>query len=200
MVSAGICLDHIFVKRSSIASAGNGAFARRHLKKNTVIIGSPMLAVSRDHKLLTMAGNSSSKSLIFNYHYGHKASSVLFFPNSHAIAINHNSKSMPSDGKPANARVQFSIKDKKSRYLVHRQLEDIVSEKYSSLVMEVVATRDIAPDEEIFIDYGMCSDLCLIFHPNGIFPLTHTSLVFTSKVRNGRLHGKSTSKVGRTHA
>ncbi|CAJ1970481.1 unnamed protein product [Cylindrotheca closterium] len=149
----GICLDHVYVNRSTITNAGNGAFARRPLTKNTIIIGSPMLATSRDHKLLTMVTNASRKSLILNYHYGHKDSSVLFFPNSHAIAINHNSPSMPN-GKPANARVQFSTKDKKSRYLVHRPLRDIEREKYSSLVMEVVAIRDIAPDEEIFVDYG----------------------------------------------
>lgn len=156
------------MNRSTIAGAGNGAFARRPLKKNSVIIGSPMLAVSRDHKLLTMTSNPSSKSLIFNYHFGHRASSVLFFPNSHAIAINHNSRSMPN-GKAANARVQFSTKDKKSRYLVHRPLEDIEREKYSSLVMEVVATRGIAPDEEIFIDYGMCFEACSIGAFDGLY-------------------------------
>ena len=74
------------------------------------------------------------------------------------IAINHNSKTMPG-GRQANAKIQFSKDDKKSNYILNRPLEDIKKEKYSSLLLEVVAIRDIHPDEEIFIDYGKSSYL-----------------------------------------
>lgn len=120
------------MKRSSIPKAGNGAFSRRFLPKGSLVIGSPLLAGFRDNFLFNMtlsaSGNVSPehKSLIYNYHFGHKDSSVLFFPISPVIAINHNSISMsPDHGKEANVKIRFSTKDKKSRYLVHRPLEDI---------------------------------------------------------------------------
>eukprot|EP00980_Cylindrotheca_fusiformis_P022171 scaffold9072_cov106-Cylindrotheca_fusiformis.AAC.4 len=190
----GYCMDHIYSSRSSIPKAGNGAFSRRFLPKGSTVIGSPLLAGFRDHFLFNMTLSSSGnvspthKSLIYNYHFGHKESTVLFFPISPIIAINHNSKSMP-DGKEANARVQFSTKDKKSRYLLHRPLEDIRKERYSALVMEVVATRDIEPDEEIFIDYGK---KCILFwegRKQGI-----------SFAKTGKSLGKLTSPIGKIPA
>jgi hypothetical protein len=130
VVFSGFCLDHIYVKRSGIPQAGNGAFSRRFLPKGNLAIGSPLLAGFRENSFFNMTmsikGTVSPlhRSLIYNYHFGHKESTALFFPISPVIAINHNSEAMP-DGKEANARVQFSTKDKKSRYLLRRPLEDI---------------------------------------------------------------------------
>ena len=153
-VMIGYCLDHVYVKKSGIEQAGNGAFSRRFLPKGSRVIVAPALAASRDYDLLRIPQeNSTTKSLIYNYHIGHRNSSVLFFPVSQMIAINHNSKTM-SGGRQANAKIQFSRDDKKSNYILNRPLEDIKKEKYSSLLLEVVAIRDIHPDEEIFIDYG----------------------------------------------
>ena len=153
-VMTGYCLDHVYVKKSSIEQAGNGAFSRRFLPKGSRVIVAPGLAAFRDYDLFRLPQeNSTTKSLIYNYHIGHRNSSVLFFPVSQMIAINHNSKTMPG-GKQANAKIQFSKDDKKSNYILNRPLEDIKNEKYSSLLLEVVAMHDIHPDEEIFIDYG----------------------------------------------
>lgn len=123
-LSPGFCLDHVYVNTSTIEQAGNGAFSRRFLPKDSLVIGTPLLAAFRDDSLMRIPGESTRKSLIYNYHFGHKNSSVLWFPVSTVVAINHNSKTMPN-GQESNARVQFSKKDKKSRYLVHRPLEDI---------------------------------------------------------------------------
>jgi hypothetical protein len=147
----GYCMDHIYVNRSTIYQAGNGAFTRRNLNAGSVIHTSPLIAGHRT--LMEMSYNGhlppaiNSKQLLLNYHFGHPDSSILFLPISHLIAINH-------DGTAPNARVEFSTRERKSRYLLHRPLEDIYSEKYSAMVIDVVALRDIAQDEEIMIDYG----------------------------------------------
>lgn len=147
----GYCMDHIYVKESTIQQAGYGAFSRRHLKKGSVIHTSPLIAAPRAFMEMNYSGTVpptiNSKQLMLNYHFGHADSTILFFPLTHAIAINHRAVT-------PNARVEFSRNEKRSRYLLHRPMEDIYSEKYSAMVLDFVALRDIAPEEEIFIDYG----------------------------------------------
>jgi hypothetical protein len=154
----GYCQDHIFVKDSTISQAGKGAFSRRHLKKGSLIITAPAIAVTRDFMSLNDTGKdfptgTNSMQLMYNYHFGHKNSSVLFFPLNHLFAINHNSKRSKS-GKEPNARVEFSTTERKSLYFQSLPLKDLKKQKYSTMVLDVVATRDIEPDEEVFIDYG----------------------------------------------
>jgi hypothetical protein len=64
------------------------------------------------------------KQLMLNYHFGQSDSSTLFFPLNHAIAINHNSK-RKSSGKEPNVRVEFSTRDKRTRYFLCRSLDDL---------------------------------------------------------------------------
>ena len=129
-------MDHVFVAKSTIEQAGNGAFSRRFLPKGSRVIVAPSLAAFRDFHLLRLPDtrNSTKPSLIYNYHFGHRDSSILFYPVSQMIAINHNSRTMPG-GKAANAKVQFSTDDKKSRYLLQRPLEDIKKVRYENLVI-----------------------------------------------------------------
>mmetsp|Transcript_20107 Transcript_20107/g.27934 ORF Transcript_20107/g.27934 Transcript_20107/m.27934 type:complete len:296 (+) Transcript_20107:94-981(+) len=91
--------------------------------------------------------------LVMNYQYAHPDSSALFFPLTTALMVNHNSIRMPG-GAIANAELKWSTWNKKSAYFLQRPLEDLKKEKYSTMVFDVVATRDIRPDEEVFIDYG----------------------------------------------
>jgi hypothetical protein len=84
----------------------------------------------------------NSKQLMTNYHFGHPNSSIAFLPLTQLIAINHN-RAAP------NARVEFSRRDPKTIYLLQRPIEDIFEEKYSSMILDLVATKDIEPDEEV---------------------------------------------------
>jgi hypothetical protein len=53
-------------------------------------------------------------------------------------------------GQAPNARVTFSkTNNPKTRYLLNRPLQDIYAEKYSALLLDIIATRDINPDEEV---------------------------------------------------
>ena len=97
--------------------------------------------------------DTNSEQLLLNYHFGHKNSSIMFFPLNHAFTINHNSK-RSFTGKAPNVRVEFSRRERRSRYFLDRSLEDLKAEKYSTMVLDFVAIRDIKPDEEIFLDYG----------------------------------------------
>eukprot|EP00548_Thalassiothrix_antarctica_P010222 CAMPEP_0194155524 /NCGR_PEP_ID=MMETSP0152-20130528/64960_1 /TAXON_ID=1049557 /ORGANISM="Thalassiothrix antarctica, Strain L6-D1" /LENGTH=284 /DNA_ID=CAMNT_0038862469 /DNA_START=83 /DNA_END=934 /DNA_ORIENTATION=- len=90
---------------------------------------------------------------MLNYQFSNPNSSIYFLPINQMLAINHNNDRRPS-GKIPNAKLKWAEWDKKSKYVLQRPLEDLRKESYSTMVMDVIATRDIAQDEEIFIDYG----------------------------------------------
>ena len=157
----GFCQDNIYLNRSTIPHAGNGAFARRFIGKGTTVIASPLVASPRSLFEMNYTKQESHPinklQLMINYHFGHKNSSLLLFPLTQASAINHNSLSSKFNGHiraEPNARVEFSTDEPKSKYMLQLPLSDIFAEKYTSLFLNVVALRDIDPDEEVFIDYG----------------------------------------------
>uniref|UniRef100_A0A7S1GRS0 SET domain-containing protein n=1 Tax=Cyclophora tenuis TaxID=216820 RepID=A0A7S1GRS0_CYCTE len=154
----GQCLDHIYVKASTIPQAGNGAFARRFLPEGTTIISSPLVA-TYGRELFEVDPASSPDGinptmLFLNYQLFHPNSSVYFFPINHALMINHNS-ARRENGQTPNARLRWSSRSKKALFYLARPLEDLKEEHYSTMVLDFVATRDIQVDEEVFIDYGI---------------------------------------------
>jgi len=113
-----------------------------------------------DKEILTMypiSQSSSStesigKQLILNYCFGHPESSMLLFPlGSLVTLINHKS------GKSSNAYMSWSLRADKlpNQHQYHdytvEQMADVTK---IVLTMKVVATKEIASDEEIFLDYG----------------------------------------------
>jgi hypothetical protein len=155
----GYCLDHLYVKNSTIRDIGNGGFARRQMKKGSVIHSSPLVAAPRDFLEMNHPNAQiNSKQLIMNYHFGHIDSSLLFMPLTQLTAVNHQSKRM---GQEPNAKVAFSRRHPKTRYMLERSLRDIAQEDHWTVILDVVATRDIEPDEEVrcFRVYFMFSDL-----------------------------------------
>lgn len=104
------------------------------------------------------------QQLLLNYCYGHEQSSVLLFPYGVFVNyINHApSTSESSDGPVANVKLQWSERLMNStttsnkldlRSLTPSQLWD-QSTRVEGLMLELVALRDIQPDEEILLDYG----------------------------------------------
>jgi len=85
--------------------------------------------------------------LLLNYCYGHANSSLLLFPYSPVINyINHHPKAY-------NAKLQWSQRFNKEE-LLDKTPEELMLYEKSGLVLEVVATRDIKPSEEIYLHYG----------------------------------------------
>jgi len=157
----GQCIDHIYVKDSTIRQAGKGAFSRRLLDEGSTIISAPLITTWGQHMFeINTTGvhfpgieDINNISLFLNYQFSHPDSSVFFFPINQVIAINHNSDRSKGGVEP-NAQIRWATWNRKSTYFLERPIQDLKNEHYSTMVLDVVATRDIQVDEEIFIDYG----------------------------------------------
>lgn len=157
----GMCLDNIRAGRSTNKQAGRGAFATRFLPKDAVIAPAPLVQITDRNALRTVRVKAAARKdkpdivekgwqLLLNYVYGHPKSSMLFLPYGTVInLINHDSE------KP-NAVLRWS------NWTQHRgrdwpqsmSIDELKATDKSGLMLEFVATRDIDPGEEIFIDYG----------------------------------------------
>ena len=130
---AGHCLDHLYVKESTIGQAGAGGFARRFLEKDSSVISAPLITVFGEDMFKfdakraneSFVGTELNDQILFlNYHFGHPNSSVYFFPITHAFVINHNSGTMPGGQEP-NARLSWATWSKKSNYFLQKPLADL---------------------------------------------------------------------------
>ena len=101
-------------------------------------------------------GSETKYQLLLNYCFGHKNSSLLLCPTTSAVLINHHREK-------ANAIIQWaepSINQKNVINYRMRPMEDLEAQSLSlsdlntKLAFDIVATRDIAEGEEIFVDYG----------------------------------------------
>jgi hypothetical protein len=164
----GMCLDNLTTGPSTIGNAGRGAFATRALKRGEIIAPSPMLHIANKdllnmYAIQTTTNTSTTSSeyiksqpkgqqLLLNYCFGHAESSLLLFPlGSHVASINHH----PAGLSP-NAYITWS-KDKSipNQHDYHDvTVQEMAKVNRIVIVMKVVALRDIAKGEEIFLDYG----------------------------------------------
>ena len=165
----GMCADNIIVKQATDPSMGRGAFARRYLSKSSVIAPAPLQMFpnrekfsarldgdARKHYEREEAMMFESEQLLVNYAFQPKESSLLLYPYGPGVGlINHaNQKS----GK-INAKLQWS-----KHHMNHGTqwldssltLDQFWKMQYpGSLILDVVALRNIREGEEIFIDYGI---------------------------------------------
>jgi hypothetical protein len=173
----GICLDSLDVGPSS-QQHGWGAFARHAVQQGDAVATSPVLYMARSdldiveqqivspeahltrpHGIQYNATHVLGHQLIMNYCYSHPDSDVMLFPLAPGVNyINHapsSSSSTRDNGNPiANVRLQWSRQQDASAwhqmtpYVLWAQPND------KTLLVEYVATRDIAAGEELFLDYG----------------------------------------------
>jgi SET domain len=155
----GQCIDNLKPGDSTILQAGRGAFASRLIPRNTVVAPVPVVPLGRHHVDIdelvppdSSGADAASlqllgKQLLLNYCYGHKNSSLLFFPRSPVVNyINRHSE--------PNVKLQWSTRWPPSAEVQSSSPETVAGNAEASLVMELVALRDIQPGEEIFMDYG----------------------------------------------
>lgn len=152
----GICLDNIRAGQSSIREAGRGAIATRYLKRGDIIAPLPLLHMDQE-KLKTFQDFDTDelpvdgpKQLIINYAYSHTDSSLMLFPYSPVVNFVNNNL----DKSKVNARVRWSTSKHHSVEWEALAVEEIIRSKRAGLMLEMVATRDIEREEEIFLDYG----------------------------------------------
>jgi hypothetical protein len=163
----GTCVDHIVHMPSTIAGAGEGAFAKRRLPNGTVITGSPLWTIENEH-YFDLAGlftdnddggvgesnRSHRKQILYNYCFGHDEIDLLFAPYAAfgALFINHGS------GQKANVGVQWAkpgtLRHDPSLFELspHQVVEKI--KLGPQLGIEYIALNDIEKGEELFLDYG----------------------------------------------
>ncbi len=154
----GRCLDNIRPGKSQIPQAGQGAFASRHVSNGAVITTSPVVHFkrtaleifkSKDMNQVMTETWYEGMQLMWNYCYGHPQSSLVLFPYSPTVNyINHG-------GDYHNAILQWStLPNHRSDWFDRSPNELVETEAHAGLILEVVATRDISPGEEILLDYG----------------------------------------------
>ena len=157
--NAVVCLDqNLIVKPSKIeGSVGQGLHAKRNLPSDQTIISSPLIPIHRKEMDISDE-DVNTKQLMLNYCYGHPDSDLLLLPYGPLFNyVNHS--------PTPNARIRWheAVKDnsdlKRREQHHHLELFDISAEEVAethgkSLLMDIVALRDISEGEEVTIDYG----------------------------------------------
>jgi SET domain len=160
----GVCADHIGARPSTLPQAGHGAFARRRLPNGTVVASLPLIHIphrtvfnmypvdmSGSGTVVDRDAEPSGYQLLLNYCFGHDATTLLLCPyGPHGAYFNHNQSL-------ANVKLVWSDPARSNHQPKFLDLPiEALSEgsKSAKLSMDVVATRDIAEGEELFLDYG----------------------------------------------
>lgn len=153
----GRCLDNIRPAISTVKQAGRGAFATRSIHLGSVIAPAPVVHLHRRHMEVwdSVDGDDPLKApwseghqLLLNYCFGHPKSNVLLFPYAPFVNyVNHNATGF-------NAKLRWSNLPNHHADWLKRTPEDLMNDDHAGLIMELVATRDIARGEEIFLNYG----------------------------------------------
>ena len=146
----GWCIDYIYIDISTIPNAGRGAFARTELHMGTVVAPAP-LQVFHDREIFK---TKYSEQLYVNYCIQPADSKMLLFPYGQGVNLINHSLNQP------NVEFQWSTnKMHHNEYLdlsTNEEFWKIVSP--GSLILEVVALRDIEPGEELLLNYGSAWD------------------------------------------
>jgi hypothetical protein len=141
----GWCVDWLEIHQSTIPGAGRGAFVTRSAPKGTVVAPVP-LQIFKDRRMFQ---ESDVELLYVNYCLQPKDSNMIFFPYGPGVnLINHSSE------KP-NAYLRWSKNHMHQSEQVDLSIQDLMKESWpGSMILEVVALRDLAPGEELFMNYG----------------------------------------------
>lgn len=159
--SNGLCLENLVARKSQLPHAGQGGFAQYHIQKGEIIVPAPMIHIVDKESLIIYSDDDSKKpvgwQLLLNYCLGHPESTLLLCPDTNAILVNHCSTRTKQCGrKGPNAEYRWSSGwEPKSDEWRNMTLKEIGKQTGRGLSMEIVALRDIEPNEEVFVNYGM---------------------------------------------
>jgi hypothetical protein len=160
----GECGDWITVRQSTIRQAGRGAFAKKSFRVGDIVAPIPLIHIpyrdvldmfelSWDNSTSAYKANRQIKKhtqLLGNYCMGHNQSTMLLCPyGTLSNHINHNQTL-------ANVKLVWADPEKSNHHSdwLSMSIEDLNEEENAGLSMNLVATREIYPDDEIFLDYG----------------------------------------------
>jgi len=163
----GWCMDNIEVKQATDSKMGRGAFATRALKGGDVVAPAP-LQCFKDRRIFQQ---TAPEQLFVNYCLQPENSKMIFYSYGAGVnLINHDF---------ANPNVEFRWAQNKS---IHHA--DWLLMTYNNfwktttpggLVLEVVALRDIEPEEELFLNYGQAWEKAWNEHVKTWQPVRHAA-------------------------
>jgi hypothetical protein len=125
--------------------------------------------------------------MIVNYCVGHDDSTMLMCPHLTSVSlINHS-----QDPTKTNAKLQLSSSQYTNQTLwetsAHELLERDHATRSFGIVFDVVATRDILADEEIYVNYGPSWQQAWDDHKQARSPFVHDLLVPTNMEDTGHV-------------
>eukprot|EP00543_Licmophora_paradoxa_P007594 CAMPEP_0202454024 /NCGR_PEP_ID=MMETSP1360-20130828/11861_1 /ASSEMBLY_ACC=CAM_ASM_000848 /TAXON_ID=515479 /ORGANISM="Licmophora paradoxa, Strain CCMP2313" /LENGTH=660 /DNA_ID=CAMNT_0049073247 /DNA_START=90 /DNA_END=2072 /DNA_ORIENTATION=+ len=165
----GLCFDNLLAGPSTIPVAGRGAFAKRPINQGQMIVPVPLVHIPQK-SIVNMynvdLGRDSQKGeavwfrtsdeiqgtqLLLNYCFGHKDSSMIFFPSGSLVGLINHSR------EQTNAKLVWSKHPMHQNTWFDVPPAELLTDgkhSYLGLMMEVVATKPIQQGDEIFLDYG----------------------------------------------
>jgi SET domain len=163
MKEHGQCMDNIMDGVSSIPHAGRGAFAKRRIRKGSVVAPAPLIHIPHrkvldmyapvydeagEYLYRDMDSGPTHQQLILNYCFGHSGSELLLCPYGFLTGlINHSPN--------PNTKVQWTnTTAMKHPEWLNQPVKEWGYEYHSGLGIDYVAIRDIEKGEEVTIDYG----------------------------------------------
>jgi len=172
IMSQGKCLDNLVPHVSSLSDAGRGAFAQRFIPKDSIVVPAPVLQIADASELNMYDFDTKERigtQLLMNYCFSHPGTALLFCPQTNAILINHCSNRSVAVGyggdcekynyhqdlssRGPNAYVRWARTwDPDTDNTLKMSLEDFhvkTQEGRRLLTMEVIASRDIYPGDEV---------------------------------------------------
>ena len=161
LLENGMCADNIKSDSSKISEAGRGAFATRFIPKGALVAPLPLIPLTKQSLEMsrTVTNGKSRKEtihgqqLLLNYCFGHPQSDILLYP--YTVGVNFVNHANGDDGKyNANAELRWSNNPFHQSEWLTKSAAELLAQSLTGLMLDLVATRDIRPGEEIFIDYG----------------------------------------------
>jgi hypothetical protein len=160
----GECGDWITVRKSTIRQAGRGAFSKRSFRVGDVVAPIPlihlpyrdvldMFELNWDTSTEMYKANWQKKrhtQLLENYCMGHRQSTMLLCPyGTLSNHINHNQTLV-------NVKLVWADPQKSNHHpeWLNMSVEELNDNENAGLSMNLVATKEIYPDDELFLDYG----------------------------------------------
>ena len=156
----GKCLDNIYADTSTIPQAGKGAFASRFIGEGQLIMPMPLLQIANKTNSTMFDTKVNEKGekerdsnkdignhLLMNYCFDHPDSSLLLCASTHGALINH-------DSNNPNSMYKWADWDPNTKNWLNMSYEQISQRRDKGLTFDIIALRDIQPNEEITIDYG----------------------------------------------
>jgi len=148
----GFCYDDVEFRASAKPLAGMGLFTKKAFKKGEIVTISPVLLLpAPEVELITI------ESVLQNYCFSVPGSQVAVLPIGYSAGINHDADaSLAIDWYDGWKSPKFADNMGPAflRAALEMTTEAILSVDYSPLDLKYTATRDIAADEELTVNYG----------------------------------------------